>query len=363
MMHRERVTRGMSVAAIMAGTIVFAAAILLMAHAGPGGQVAKATGAAGASGYHVIKTIAVGGEGGWDYVTVDSDARRVYVSHATHVVVLDADSGAKVGDIPDTQGVHGVALAPDLGRGFVSNGRANTVTIFDLKTLATIGTVDVKGQNPDAIYYDAATKRVFAFNGRSSNATAINGVDGKVVGMIPVGGKPEFAVGEGKGRVFVNIEDKSELLEIDADKLAVLHRWPLAPCVEPSGLAMDAAHRRLFAVCDNKMMVIVNADTGKIVATPAIGDGPDAAGFDPATQFAFSSNGGSGTLTVIHEDSPDKYTVVEDVPTKKYARTMALDAKTHNIFLPVAEFETVTPRGERRPPMKPGTFGVLVVGR
>ncbi len=363
MMHRERVTRGMSVAAIMAGTIVFAAGILLVAHAGPGGQVAKATGAAGASGYHVIKTIPVGGEGGWDYVTVDSDARRVYVSHATHVVVLDADSGAKVGDIPDTQGVHGVALAPDLGRGFVSNGRANTVTIFDLKTLATIGTVDVKGQNPDAIYYDAATKRVFAFNGRSSNATAINGVDGKVVGMIPVGGKPEFAVGEGKGRVFVNIEDKSELLEIDADKLAVLHRWPLAPCVEPSGLAMDAAHRRLFAVCDNKMMVIVNADTGKIVATPAIGDGPDAAGFDPATQFAFSSNGGSGTLTVIHEDSPDKYTVVEDVPTKKYARTMALDAKTHNIFLPVAEFETVTPQGERRPPMKPGTFGVLVAGR
>lgn len=351
--------------AIVALTFGLAGALCLagIAGVGPGGLAAKAAGTADASGYHVIKTIPVGGDGGWDYVTVDSDARRVYVSHATHVVVLDADTGAKVGDIPDAQGVHGIALAPDLGRGFVSNGRANTVTIFDLKTLATIGTVDVQGQNPDAIYYDAATKRVFTFNGRSSNATAINGADGKIAGMIPVGGKPEFAVGEGKGRVFVNIEDKSELLEIDADKLAVLHRWPLAPCEEPSGLAMDAGHRRLFAVCDNKMMAIVNADTGKIVATPAIGEGPDAAGFDSGTQFAFSSNGKSGTLTVVHEDAPDKFTVVEDVPTKKSARTMALDTKTHNIFLPVAEFEAVTPQGERRPPMKPGTFGVLLVGR
>jgi DNA-binding beta-propeller fold protein YncE len=347
---------------VTALTIFLGAAVLLSAYTGA--RPANAgSGAAGTSGYHVIKTIPIGGDGGWDYVTVDSDARRVYVSHATHVVVLDADSDAKVGDIPDTQGVHGIALATDLSRGFVSNGRANTVTIFDLKSLATIGTVDVQGQNPDAIYYDTATKRVFTFNGRSSNATAINGADGKVVGMVSIGGKPEFAVGEGKGRVFVNVEDKSELLEIDAEKLAVLHHWPLAPCVEPSGLAMDAAHRRLFAVCDNKMMAIVNADTGKIVATPAIGEGPDAAGFDPAGQFAFSSNGGSGTLTVIHEDSPDKYTVVEDVPTKKYARTMAVDFKTHNIFLPAAEFEAVTPKGERRPPMKPGTFEVLVVGK
>lgn len=361
MIGQEKVTRGKSVAAIMAGTIIFVAAILFAAHAGPRPLDARAR--AGASGYHVIKSIPIGGEGGWDYATVDSEARRVYVSHATHVVVLDADSGAVVGDIPDTQGVHGIALAPEMERGFVSDGRANTVTIFGLKTLAIIRVVEVKGQNPDAIYYDAATRRVFAFNGRSRNATAIDGADGEVAGVIPVDGKPEFAVGEGNGRVFVNIEDKSELLELDAEKLKVLHRWPLAPCVEPSGLAMDAAHRRLFAVCDNKMMVIVNADTGKIVATPAIGDGPDAAGFDPATQLAFSSNGGSGTLTVIHEDSPNKYTVVEDVPTKKYARTMALDAKTHNIFLPVAEFEAVTPAGERRPPMKPGTFQVVVVGR
>lgn len=319
--------------------------------------------AAGPSGYHVTKTIPIGGDGGWDMLTVDGDARRVYVPHATHVVVLDADNYAVVGDIPDTQGVHGVAVAPDLGRGFTSNGRANTVTIFDLKTLKTIATVDTGGQGPDAIYYDATTKRVFSFNGRSSNATAINAADGKVAGMIPLGGKPEFAAGDGKGRLFVNLEDKSEMLEIDAAKLTVLHRWPLSPCEEPTGLALDAAHRRLFAACANKMMAVVNADTGKVVATPPIGEGPDGAEFDAGTQLAFSSNGASGTLTVIHEVEPDKYSVVEDVPTKKYARTLAVDPKTHNVFLPVAEFEAVTPPGERRPPMKARTFGVLVVGK
>lgn len=317
----------------------------------------------GASGYHLVKTIPIGGDGGWDYCIVDSIARRVYVSHATHVVVLDADTDAIVGDIPDTQGVHGIALAPDLGRGFVSNGRANTVTIFDLKTLKTISSIGTGGQNPDAIFYDAASKRVFAFNGHSGNVTAINGVDGSVVSMFPVEGKPEFAVGAGDGHVFFNIEDKSELAEIDAQKLTVLHRWPLAPCKSPSGLAMDTKHRRLFAVCDNNVMAVVNATTGKVIATPKIGDDPDAAGFDPETQLAFSSNGGSGTLTVVHEDSPEKFTVVEEVPTKKYARTMAIDFKTHNIFLPAADFETVTPPGQRRPPMKPNSFEVLLVGK
>jgi DNA-binding beta-propeller fold protein YncE len=317
----------------------------------------------GPSGYHVAKSIPIGGDGGWDYCIVDSDARRVYVSHATHVVVLDADNDKIVGDIPDTQGVHGIALAPDLGRGFVSNGRANTVTIFDLNTLKTVSSVGTGGQNPDAIFYDAASKRVFAFNGRSASVTAINGVDGSVVKMFPVGGKPEFAVGSGDGHVFVNIEDKSELLEIDAQKLAVTERWPLAPCKEPSGLAMDTKNRRLFAVCDNNIMAVVNAETGKVIATPKIGEDPDAAGFDPETQLAFSSNGGAGTLTVVHEDSADKFSVVEDVPTKKYARTMAIDFKTHNIFLPVAEFEEVTPKGERRPPMKQNSFQVLLVSK
>ena len=316
--------------------------------------------APGATGYRVVKTLPIGGDEGWDYLAVDSAARRVYVSHGTHVVVLDADSGAVVGDIPDTQGVHGIAIAADLGRGFTSNGRANTVTIFDLKTLKAIATVKA-GTNPDAIIYDAATKRVFTMNGRSQDATAINATDGTVVGTIALGGKPEFVVVDGKGSMFVNIEDKSELVQFDPQKLAVLHRWPLAPCEEPSGLAMDLKTRRLFAGCGNKMMAVINADTGKVVATPAIGDGVDANAFDPETNFAFSSNG-EGTLTVVHEDSPDKYSVVENVPTKKSARTMGLDTKTHNIFLPAAEFDPPAP-GERRGKMKPGSFVLLVVGK
>jgi DNA-binding beta-propeller fold protein YncE len=341
---------------------VIAAAILGLAASLFFADFAKAV-PPGPSGYHVVKTIPIGGAGGWDYDIVDSAARRVYVSHGTHVVVLDADSGATVGDIPNTLGVHGIALAPDLGRGFISNGRANTVTIFDLKTLKAIGTVKSGGLNPDAIYYDAGSKRVFAFNGRSANAVAIDAADGKVAGMIPVGGKPEFAAGDDHGHVFVNIEDKSLLLEIDAQKLSVLHRWPLTGCKEPSGLAIDQKNRRLFSVCGNKKMMVVDADTGKVVATVAIGEDPDAAGFDPGTQLVFSSNGESGDLTVIREDSADKYTVVENVRTKKYARTMAIDFKTHNIFLPIAEFEPVTPKGEEEPPMKPNSFGVLLVGK
>jgi len=323
---------------------------------------ALATGgrAAGASGYHVSKTIPVGGEGFWDYTTVDADARRLYVSHGTHVVVLDADTQAVVGDIPDTQGVHGIAIASEFGRGFVSDGRANNVTMFDLKTLKTLGTIPA-GTNPDAIIYDPASKRAFAMNGRSGDITAINAADGKVAGTIAIGGKLEFAAADGKGTIFVNVEDKSELAHIDAEKLTVLHRWPLAPCTEPSGLAMDTKTRRLFVGCDNKMMAIVNADTGKIVTTLPTGDGTDANGFDPGTGFAFSSNG-EGTLTVVHEDSPEKFTVVENVPTKKSARTMALDLKTHNIFLPAADFDAPA-AGERRGKMKADSFVVLMVTR
>lgn len=343
-------------------TLSIAAAILVTAGCVLLADSAKAL-PPGASGYQVVKTIPIGGQGRWDYCVVDSAARRLYVSHGSHVVVLDTDSHKIVGDIPHTLGVHGIALAMDLGRGFVSNGRASTVTVFDLKTLKTISTVKSGGINPDAIYYDARSKRVFAFNGRSANAVAINAADGQVAGMIPVGGKPEFAVGDGEGHVFVNIEDKSQLFEIDAQKLAVLNRWPLAGCKEPSGLAIDQKNRRLFSVCGNKKMMVVNADTGKIVATPAIGEDPDAAAFDPGTQMVFSSNGESGDLTVIHEDSPDQYSVVENVPTRKYARTMAVDEKTHAIFLPIAEFEPVTAKGDEEPPMKPNTFELLLVAK
>ncbi len=331
------------------GLAIFTGAFLLAVSAAPG-----------ASGYKVIKTVPISGEGGWDYVYVDSDARRVYVSHATQVVVLDADSYEVVGSIPDTQGVHGIAIASDLGRGFTSNGRSNDVTIFDLKTLKTIGTVKTDA-NPDAIVYDSVSKRVFTFNGRGKNTTAISAADGTVAGTLALGGKPEFAVADGNGSIFVNNEDTSELIQIDSQKITETHRWPLAPCKSPSGLAMDRKNRRLFAVCDEKVMAVVNADTGKVVATPTIGEGVDASAFEPATQLAFASNG-DGTLTVVHEDSPDKFTVVENVPTKKSARTMALDLKTHNIFLPAADFDPPAP-GERRGKMKPGSFVLLVLGK
>ena len=306
--------------------------------------------------YHVTKTIAVGGDEGWDYLAADSALRRIYVSHGSRVVVLDADNNSVVGDIPDTQGVHGIAIAPDAGRGFTSNGRANTVTIFDRNTFHTLGTVKA-GSNPDAILYDPSTKRVFTMNGRSQDTTAINAADGTVAGTLALGGKPEFAVADGQGSIFVNIEDKSELVQFDAQKLVVLNRWPLAPCEEPSGLAGDLKSRRLFAGCGNKLMAILNADTGKIVATVPIGDGVDANAFDPGSNLAFASTG-DGFVTVVHEDSPDKYTVVANVPTKRSARTMTLDLNTHALFLSAADFDPPAP-GERRGKMKPGSFVVL----
>lgn len=320
----------------------------------------SATPAPGASGYKVIKTVPLGGEGGWDYVYVDSGARRVYISRATHTVVMNADTYAVEGDIPDTQGVHGIAIASDLGRGFTSNGRTDNVTIFDLKTLKPIGTVKTDG-NPDAIVYEPVSKRVFTFNGRGKNATAINAADGTVAGTIPLGGKPEFAAADGKGTIYVNNEDTSELHHLDAQSLKELHKWPLAPCKSPSGLSMDTKNRRLYAVCDDKVSVVINADTGKVVATPEIGNGPDASAFDPGTDDFFASCG-EGILTVVHEDSPEKYTVVENVPTKRSARTMGLDTKTHNIFMPAADFDPPSP-GERRGKMKPDSFVIVVVGK
>ena len=336
---------------------IFAAVVALLAFGAAVDGLGKAP---GASGYRVIKTVPVAGDGFWDYVTVDSGARRIYISHASKVIVLDADSFAVAGEIPDTEGVHGIAIAPDLGRGFTSNGRANTVTIFDLKTLQTLGTVKT-GTNPDAILYDSTTKRVFAFNGRSKDLTAIGAADGTVAGTLALGGKPEFAVADGRGKIFVNIEDTSELVELDAQALQVLHRWPLSPCTEPSGLSMDLKNRRLFAGCDNKMMAVVDADTGKVIATPAIGAGVDATAYDPGTGYALASNG-EGTLTVVKQDGPDKYSVMENVPTKTGARTMGLDLKTHQVVLPTADM--IPPKeGERRPTMKPGTFVLVIVAR
>jgi DNA-binding beta-propeller fold protein YncE len=316
-------------------------------------------------GYHMLTTYKLGGEGSWDYLTVDASARHLFISRATHVIVVDTDSGKTVGDIPDTPGVHGIALAPDLGRGFISNGRENTVTIFDIKSLAASGKVKV-GENPDAILYDPATKRVFTFNGKSHDATAIDAAQGTVLGTIKLDGKPEFAAGDGKGEVFVNIEDKSEIEVIDPNKLEVKAKWPLAPCTEPSGLALDRKNRRLFAGCDNKMMAIVNADNGKVVATLPIGDGVDATAFDDDTSLAFASCG-EGVLAVVHEESPDKFVLAENVPTQPGARTMALDTKTHNVFTVTAKFgPPPAPTADNPHPrhsITPDTFVVLVLGK
>jgi DNA-binding beta-propeller fold protein YncE len=317
-----------------------------------------------AAAYHLARTIAIGGEGGWDYLTVDAATHRLFVSHSTLVNVLDIEKGAVIGEIPDTPGVHGIALAPALDRGFVSNGRAGTVTVFDLKNLSVISTVKVTGENPDAIAFEPVSRRVFAFNGRSGNATAIDAKDAKVLGTLALGGKPEFAVADGHGRIYVNIEDTGEIAAIDATALKIEGRWPLAPCQEPSGLAMDREHRRLFSVCGNRLMAVVDADSGRVITTLPTGSGTDGAAFDPATGFAFSSNG-EGTVTVVREESPDAFTVVGNVATKRGARTIALDESTHRIYLSTAQFgppPSPTPENPRpRPKVLPGTFEVLVL--
>jgi DNA-binding beta-propeller fold protein YncE len=317
--------------------------------------------AAAAEAYHVVNKISVPGDGGWDYLTVDAPARRLFISHGTQVVVLDVDTLRVIGQIADTPGVHGIALSPD--RGFTSNGKEGAVTIFDRQSLRVLGKVQA-GQNPDAIIYDPASQRVFTFNGRSKDSTAIEAATGQAAGTIPLGGKPEFAVADGSGTVFVNIEDRSELVSIDSKSLTLRNRWPLAPCEEPSSLAMDIAHRRLFAGCGNKKMAVIDADTGKVITTLPIGEHVDATVFDPETRRAFNSNG-EGTITVIQEDTPNDFHVVENVPTQKGARTIALDTKTHRLFLTDADFgptPAATPEQPHpRPAILPGTFVVLVV--
>ena len=297
-------------------------------------------------GYAITKKIAIPGQGGWDYLTVDEGARRLYVSHGTQVEVLDLDSKSVVGTISNTAGVHGIAVAPELGRGFTSNGQASTVTIFDLRTLKKIGDAPT-GKKPDAIIYDPATSQVFAFNGDSDSATVISATDGKVAGTIALGGGPEFAAADGKGYVYNNLEDKSEVLKIDARKRTVEQRWPVAPCEAPSSMAMDRANHRLFIGCRSRIMAVIDSESGKVVATLPIGDHVDATAFDEDSRLIFFSNG-EGTISVIHQDSPDKYSAVETVKTLPRAKTMALDPKTHQLFLSTAEA---------------GQFEVLVVGK
>ena len=313
---------------------------------------------AATTGYHLLGEIKVGGEGGWDYLTVDATARRLYVSHATHVAVIDIDAGKVVGDIPDTPGVHGIAIASELNRGFVSNGRDNTVTIFDLKTLKSVGRA-ATGENPDSIRFDAVSGRVFTFNGRSKNSTAIDAKSGNVAATIPLPGKPEFSVADGKGKIYVNIEDTNEIVEIDTAKATVTKKYSLSPCQEPSGLAFDAKNRRLFSVCSNRVMAISDPDAGKVVATPPIGAGSDGAAFDPGTGYAFSSNG-DGTLTVVQQTG-GTWAVLENIATERGARTIALDEKSHRVYLPTAK--TAPAAAGARPTYLPDTFKVLIVGK
>lgn len=323
------------------------------------------TSAQGQSGYHLLTRIEVGGDTGWDYLIADAEGKRLYVSHGSHVVVIDTATDKVVGDITGTNGVHGIAFAEKLGRGFISNGRDNNVTIFDLKTLKTLGTVPT-GKNPDAIMYDPASKRVFVFNGGTANATVIDAADGKVAGTIDLGGKPEFGVADGKGTVFVNIEDKSEIVALDTNKLTVKSRWPIAPGEEASGLAIDIKTMRLFTVCSNKKMIVMDAATGKVVADLKTGDGTDAASFDPETKYAFASNG-DGTMTIVHEDGKDKFSVIDTIKTEPRARTMTLDTKTHKVYLSAAKFGTAPAPTKEQPrpraPIVPGSFVILVYGK
>jgi len=319
-----------------------------------------------AEGYHVIQKIHIGGGGSWDYLRLEESSRRLFVSNGTRVAVLDIDAGRVLGEIADTQGVHGIAFAPELNRGFTSNGRTNDVTIFDLKTLQPLSRVST-GQNPDSIVYEPKSGRVFTFNGRSNDSTAIDARTGEVAGAIPLGGKPEFSVADGTGRIYVNVENTSEVVVLDAQKLRVVRRSSLAPCEEPTGLAMDLKQRRLFSVCGNKLMAVTDADSGKVLATVPIGAGTDGAGFDPGTGLAFSSNGGDGTLTLVREVK-GKYEAVETVPTGRGSRTMTVDLKLHRVYLPAAEFETAPAQPEPgrrggRTLAVPDSFHLLVVGR
>ncbi len=312
--------------------------------------------------YKAVKQFKLGGDGGWDYVTVDAAARRVYVARATRMMVVDADSGKLVKEIPDTPGVHGIALAPELNRGFISAGQSGKVVVVDLKTLTATGEVPA-GENPDAILYEPTTKRVFAFNGRSKSVTVIDAGSLKVLETIPVSGKPEFAAEDGRGRVYVNNEDKGTIIAIDAAEMKVAGEWPMAGCERPTGLAIDRKKGRLFAGCSaSKTMAVVESNGGKMLASVAIGAGCDGTAFDPSSGLAFAANGRDGTVTVVGETSAGKFEAVQTMTTQVSGRTIGLDEKTHELFIPAAKVQPPAGPGQR-PTLEPGSFELVVVGR
>ena len=312
--------------------------------------------------YRVLTRYEIGGEGGYDYLRVDSAARRLYVSHGAQVEVLEVDSGKSVGHVAPTKGVHGIAVVPDLGRGYTSNGGDRTVTMFDTATLKTLASLGPTGVKPDAIGYDAGTKRVYVCNGspESGDISVIDPAAGKITGSIPVGGKLEELVFDGAGKLFVNVEDKNTIAAIDLATAKVTARWPIAPGEEATGLAFDVKNHRLFAGCGNKLLVVLDSNDGHVVATLPIGDGCDGVAFDPATRRIFAACG-EGVLTVIQEETPDKFSVLQTVKTEGGARTIALDEKTHRVFMSVAKWAPPAP-GKKRGAMIPGSFAVIVVG-
>lgn len=324
------------------------------------GGVAVCSAFAGAPKYALLKKFPLAGDGGWDYMAVDSSTHRLFISRGTHVQVMDTVTGKLVGDIPNTTGVHGIAFDKKLGRGYTSNGRENTVTVFDMKSLKEITKIKVNGGNPDAIIFDSASNRVFTFNGQSSDSTAIDVATNKVVGTIKLHGKPEFPQADGNGTIFVNIEDKSEIQQINTKSLTVTKSWPIAPAEGPSGMSIDVKHHRIFSVCDG-LMAISDTSAGKLAQTAKIGDGPDAAGFDPSFDVALSSNGQDGTLSVVARKPNGSYDTVQTLATQRGARTMAVDPKTHMIYLITAEFDAPA-AGSRRGRMKPNSAVILVVG-
>jgi DNA-binding beta-propeller fold protein YncE len=311
----------------------------------------------------VTRRIVLGGDGRWDYVTVDTTGNRLFIARQTRVMVVDPASGKLLGEIPGLNGAHGVALDYSTGHGFATSGRDSQVTMFDLKTLKVLGKSPA-AEDADAVLYDPASKHVFTFNGDAGSSTVIDPVSGKAVGNIALGGKPEFGVSAGDGKLYANIEDKGEVVEIDAKSQRVTRRWSLAPCTEPTGLAIDRVHHRLFSGCHNKVMAISDATAGKLIGTVPIGEGVDGDAFDPGTGLAFASNG-DGTLTVVHEDSPTKFSAVASVPTSRGARTMGLDPRTHQIYTVTADLGPTPTATEQdphpRPPVVPGTFKLLVL--
>jgi YVTN family beta-propeller protein len=311
-----------------------------------------------ASGYHVVKSFRIASAGRWDYLAVSPVSDNIYVSHMTQVNILNKNTGDSVGVIPNTDGVHGIAFAPEFNKGFISDGKANTVTVFDINTNAVQSQIKT-GENPDAIMYDPFTKKVYICDGKGKDLTIIDPSNNEVVKTVALGGKPETAVSDGAGKIYINIEDKNEIAVVNTKNFAVEKRWKIGKGKEPSGLAIDTKTKRLFAGCGNKLLIVLNADNGKVVKELPIGDGCDGVAFDPELDYVFSSNG-DGTLTVAFEKSGSDISVIDNVPTKKGARTIALDEKTHLVYLPTADFGDPV-EGEKRPPMVPGTFQVLMV--